>query len=138
MKLLATSGNADHGTARQATTVQRAKRVWSFARKAKELNTPEAWKVVERLAAIGMPQTFKVQLASYIVGFRRPRGSVECRGQRSRSAHAHTRTLSHTHTHTHAHTLAHAQAHACTHTHTHAHTRTSPIAEVAESWKIKF
>ena len=70
MKFLATSGNADHGTARQATTVQRAKRVWGFACKQKALDTPEAWKVVERLAAIGMPQEFKGQLASYMVGFR--------------------------------------------------------------------
>ena len=70
MKFLATSGNADHGTARQATTVQRAKRVWGFACKQKSLDTPEAWKVVERLAAIGMPQEFKGQLASYMVGFR--------------------------------------------------------------------
>ena len=71
MKFLATSGNADHGTARQATTVQRAKRVWGFACKQKSLDTPEAWKVVERLAAIGMPQEFKAQLESYMVGFRR-------------------------------------------------------------------
>ena len=73
MRFMATSGNADHGTARQATTVQRAKRVWGFACKQKSLDTPEDWKVVERLAAIGMPQEFKPQIASYMVGFRRTR-----------------------------------------------------------------
>ena len=73
MKLLATSGNADHGTARQATTVQRAKRVFAIASRQKSLDTAEAWKAVERLAAIGMPQEFKPQIASYMVGFRRTR-----------------------------------------------------------------
>ena len=71
MKLLATSGNAGHGTARQATTVQRAKRVLGIAKTQPTLDTAEAWKKVERLAAIGMPQEFKGQLASYMVGFRR-------------------------------------------------------------------
>ena len=64
MKLLATSGNADHGTARQATTVQRAKRVLGIAKAQPKLDTAEAWKKVERLAAIGMPQEFKSEIIS--------------------------------------------------------------------------
>ena len=64
MKFLATSGNAGHGTARHATTVRRAKRVLGIAKTQPTLDTAEAWKKVERLAAIGMPQEFKAELPS--------------------------------------------------------------------------
>ena len=70
MKLLAESGNADHGTARQATTVQRAKRVLGIAVKQPSLDTDDAWQTVSRIAAIGMPPEFKAELPSYMGGFR--------------------------------------------------------------------
>ena len=62
--LLAQSGNADHGTARQATTVQRAKKAWMIAKCEDSLDTAEAWEKVGRLAAIGMPPEFESQLPS--------------------------------------------------------------------------
>ena len=64
MKPMAQSGNADHGTARMATTVQRAKKVWMIAKCQESLDTAEAWEKVERLAAIGMSPEFGSQLPS--------------------------------------------------------------------------
>ncbi|CAK0866183.1 unnamed protein product [Prorocentrum cordatum] len=43
MKLMAQSGDADHGAARQATTVQRAKKVWMIAKMQPGLETAEDW-----------------------------------------------------------------------------------------------
>ena len=70
MKLLATSGNADHGTARQATTVQIAKRVLGIAKRQQSLDEV-SWKTVLRIAALGMPQEVKDALPSQMGGFRR-------------------------------------------------------------------
>ena len=62
MKLMAQSGNADHGTARLATTVQRAKKVWMIAKAEPSFDTAEAWAKVSRIAALGMPQDFEREL----------------------------------------------------------------------------
>lgn len=62
MKLMAESGNADHGTARVATTVQRAKKVWNVARAQPSLETASDWATVERIAALGMPSEFEREL----------------------------------------------------------------------------
>ena len=71
MGFLANSGNADHGTARVSTTVQRAKRVWKLALQRKQLTTDEDWAVVKRIAAVGVPKEFRVEIPSYVHGWRR-------------------------------------------------------------------
>ena len=74
MRFLAITGNADHHTARVATTIQRLKRVYMIARSQPSFPklTEEAWARVKSLATIGMPADFKADIDSYLIGLRRP------------------------------------------------------------------
>ena len=79
MGMLAITGNADHATARQATTLQPLKRVCSVGRtqlrKCGDGQEAEekAWQHAERIVCVGMPTEFKLDVRSYTIGSRQPR-----------------------------------------------------------------
>ena len=91
MAMLATTGNADHCTARVATTLQLLRRVCAVGRmqlkrygsnKEKE---EEAWAHAEKIVCNGMPSEFKLDVRSYTIGSRQPRsrgrsGDIRARG----------------------------------------------------------
>ena len=79
MEMLATTGNADHCTARVATTLQLLRRVCAVGRmQVKRFGSgqekeEEAWAQAERIVCNGMPAEFKLDVRSYTIGSRQPR-----------------------------------------------------------------
>ena len=79
MEMLALTGNADHCTARVATTLQLLKRVCAVgSMQLKRLGgdqekDEEAWAHAEKIVCNGMPAEFKLDVRSYTIGSRQPR-----------------------------------------------------------------
>ena len=79
MGMLAITGNADHATARVATTLQLLKRVCTVGRGQLRrcgvgLEAEEAaWNHAQRIVCVGMPADFKMDSSSYTIGSRQPR-----------------------------------------------------------------